>query len=387
MKKVTWLGLSLLLVVGMLLASCSTSTTTTTQTSTTASMTTIPPGGETVLTVIEGNKVNNFSLMDLRALPSVTGYGGYVSQSGTITGPFPCQGVALTNLLNTVGGISQGENVVFTSSDNYALTLSYDQITNGNFNYYDTTGNPITPQTMPTLTLIYSENGTLLDKYFGPVELGMLSPQNILTDGSLWAKMVTTITITSDTSGLVSSITTSAPVTTSSTPSTTITTLSTTPQYTPSAAIIAKLQESEVTFGERIPIPTYLPQGYEISDVQVIQQSESEQKEVDFAITNLNAPDITLSLVWDAGGMFRILPTSAQYQFVNMTGGPGTYGQSAFLNYFSDHNILWWDWTPATLSNQQLGTNSFSYYELVLSASTGVSADELVLIAKSVQVR
>jgi hypothetical protein len=147
------------------------------------------------------------------------------------------------------------------------------------------------------------------------------------------------------------------------------------------------LQESEVTFGERIPIPTYLPQGYEISDVQVIQQSESEQKEVDFAITNLNAPDITLSLVWDAGGMFRILPTSAQYQFVNMTGGPGTYGQSAFLNYFSDHNILWWDWTPVTLSNQQLGTNSFSYYELVLSASTGVSADELVLIAKSVQVR
>ena len=225
MKKVTWLGLSLLLVVGMLLASCSTSTTTTTQTSTTASMTTIPPGGETVLTVIEGNKVNNFSLMDLRALPSVTGYGGYVSQSGTITGPFPCQGVALTNLLNTVGGISQGENVVFTSSDNYALTLSYDQITNGNFNYYDTTGNPITPQTMPTLTLIYSENGTLLDKYFGPVELGMLSPQNILTDGSLWAKMVTTITVTSDTSGLVSSVT---PATTSPTTAVTSSTTSST---------------------------------------------------------------------------------------------------------------------------------------------------------------
>ena len=381
MKKVTWLGLSLLLVVGMLLASCSTSTTTTTQTSTTASMTTIPPGGDTVLTVTEGSKVNNFSLMDLRALPSLIGYGGYMSQSGTITGPFSYQGVALTNLLNTVGGISEGDSVVFTSSDNYTLTLSYDQITNGNFNYYNTTGNPVTPQTMPTLTLIYSENGTLLDKYFGPAELGMLSPQNILTDGSLWAKMVTTITVTSDTSGLVSSVTTSAPVTTSSTPSTTVTTLSTTPQYTLSAAITAKLQESEVTFGERIPIPTYLPQGYVISDVQVIQQSESEQKEVDFAITNLNAPDITLSLVWDAGGMFRILPTSEQYEGINLSGGPGTYGQSAFLNYFSDHNTLWWDWTPVGLSSQQ----PFPYYELVLSASTGVSADELVLIAKSVQ--
>jgi hypothetical protein len=231
--------------------------------------------------------------------------------------------------------------------------------------------------------LIYSENGTLLDNTHGPVELGMLSPQNILTDGSLWAKMVTTITVTSDTSGIGSSVTTSMPVPTSPTPSTTITTLSTTPQYTPSAAVTAKLQESEVTFGERIPIPTYLTQGYEISDVQVIQQSESEQKEVDFAITNLNAPDITLSLVWDAGGLFRILPTSEQYKFVNMSGGPGTYGQSAFLNYFSDHNTLWWDWTPVAFSNQQ----PFPYYELVLSANTGVSADELVLIAKSVQVR
>jgi hypothetical protein len=397
MKKVTWLGLSLLLVVGMLLASCSTSTTTTTQTSTTASMTTMPPGGYPVLTVTEGSKVNNFSLMVLRALTSTTGNGGYMSQSGTITGPFSCQGVALTNLLNTVGGISEGDSVVFTSSDNYTQTLSYDQIINGNFNYYDTTGNPITPQTMPTLTLIYSENGTLLDNTHGPVELGMLSPQNILTDGSLWAKMVTTITVTSDTSGLNSSVTTSmpvptsvtasTPVTTSSTTSTTVTTLSTTPQYTLSAAITAKLQESEVTFGERIPIPTYLPRGYVISDVQVIQQSESEQKEVDFAITNLNAPDITLSLVWDAGGMFRILPTSEQYEGINLSGGSGTYSKWAQLNYFSDHNTLWWDWTPVVLSSQQLGNGQFSYYELVLSASTSVSADELVLIAKSVQVR
>ena len=387
MKKVTWLGLCLFLVAVMLLVSCSTSAPTTAQTSTTANTTTIPPGGETVLTVTEGSKVNNFSLMDLRALPSVTGYGGYVSQSGIIMGPFSYQGVAMTNLLNTVGGISEGDSVVFTSSDNYTQTLSYDKITNGNFNYYDTTGNPVTPQTMPTLTLIYSENGTLLDNTHGPVELGMLSPQNILTDGSLWAKMVTTITISSDTSVLDSSVTTSMPVPTSPIPSTTVTTLSTTPQYTPSAAITSKLQESEVSLGKRIPVPTYLPQGYEISDIHVIQQSDTEQKEVDFAINNLNAPNITLSLVWDAGGMFRILPTSEQYKFVNMVGGPGTYGQSAFLNYFSDHNTIWWDWTPVVLSSQQFGTGSFSYYELVLSANTGVSADELVLIAKSVQVR
>ena len=106
-KKVTWLGLSLLLVVAMLLASCGTTSTTSTQTSTIASTTTIPPGGETVLTVTEGNKVNNFSLMDLQALPSVSGNGGSLGKGGTITGPFAYQGVALSTLLNAVGGIAE----------------------------------------------------------------------------------------------------------------------------------------------------------------------------------------------------------------------------------------------------------------------------------------
>ncbi len=134
MKKVIGLGLCVFLVAVMLLVSCSTSATTPIQTSTTASTTTIPPGGETVLTVTEGSKVSNFSLMDLQALPSITGNGGYMSQSGTITGPFSYQGVELTDLLSTVGGISEGDSVVFTSSDNYTKTLSYDQISNGNFN-------------------------------------------------------------------------------------------------------------------------------------------------------------------------------------------------------------------------------------------------------------
>ena len=215
----------------------------------------------------------------------------------------------------------------------------------------------------------------------------------VTTSGASLAPGAYTLAVTDDAGDTASTTFTvvapsiSASTTTSAVPVGTITTLLTAPQYTPSAAVKALLQESEVSFGESIPIPTDLPQGYVISDVQVIQQSDTGQKEVDLTITNSNAPDITLSLVWDAGGMFRILPTSEQYQSVNLTGGPGTYGHSAFLNYFSDHNTLWWDWTPVALSSQQLGSGSFPYYEFVLSASIGLSADELVLIAKSVQVR
>ena len=162
-RKVTWLGLSLLLAAAVLLASCGTTSTTSTQTTTTASVTTSIDTGATVLTVTEGNTVKTYSMAALQALPSVSGNGGSLGKGGTITGPFAYQGVALSTLLNTVGGISAGQTVTLTSSDNYIQQLTYDQIVNGNLNYYDTTGNPVTPSPKPTLTVIYSENGVALD--------------------------------------------------------------------------------------------------------------------------------------------------------------------------------------------------------------------------------
>jgi hypothetical protein len=162
------------------------------------------------------------------------------------------------------------------------------------------------------------------------------------------------------------------------------TTLITTSPYNPSGAIEKKFNESEVSFGIYIPIPTYIPQGYEISDVQVIQQTDSEGKEADITITKLNETNITLSVTYFTSGLFRILPTALNYQNINMDGDFGTYSNS-MLNYFTDHNTLWWDWAPAIISSQQLDTTSFSYYELVLSADTSVPVDELVMIAKSVR--
>ncbi len=228
-KKGTWLGLSLLLVAAMLLASCSTTSTTSTTTLTTASTTTLTvASGATVLTVTEGSSVKSYSMADLQAMPAISGNGGYMGQGGAITGPFAYQGVALTTLLNAVGGISEGDNVNFTSSDNYTQSLTYDQISNGTLNYYDTTGNPINPSPKPTLTVIYSENGTALDSTHGPTELGALSSQNILTDGSLWAKMVVSITVTSGAAATTTTMTNMATTTTMAMSTTTTTTTITT---------------------------------------------------------------------------------------------------------------------------------------------------------------
>ena len=233
-RKFIWSSLSLLLAASMLLASCGTTTSTTTPaTTTSAVVTTTTAAGATVLTVTEGSQVKTYSMAALQALPSISGSGGSLGKGGTITGPFPYQGVALSTLLNAVGGITSGETITLTSSDNYTQQLTYDQITSGTMlNYYDTTGNPVTPSPKPTLTIIYSENGAALDSSHGPTELGALalSSPNILTDGSLWAKMVVSITVTS---GTDNTTTTSMSTTTATTSTTTTTTTTATTTTTP----------------------------------------------------------------------------------------------------------------------------------------------------------
>ncbi len=190
-KNITCLISSALVVISLLVASCSASISTSTQ----APIITNTATGPTVLTVTNGSKIVTYSLVDLQDSTEVSGYGGQKGKGGAITGPFPYQGVALTDLLDAVGGITAGQSVKITGSDGYSETLSYNQITNGIFNIYDTSGNPITSQTKPILAVIYSVNGNSLDNSTGPAEFGILYSLNFITDGSMWVKMLNKIDI------------------------------------------------------------------------------------------------------------------------------------------------------------------------------------------------
>ena len=194
------------------------------------------PVGTVALTVTNGSKVKTYALADLQALKSVTGNGGTKNSGGTVKGPFSYQGVALTDLLNAVGGITSGQNVKLIAADGYTTTLTYDQITNGGFSTYDATGAPVTPTTKPVLVVVYSSNGTLLDSTVGPLEMGLLSSQSLVSDGQLWAKMLIKIDIVSATTTssttVVSTTTTLSTTAVTSTTTTTlaiVTTTSTTP--------------------------------------------------------------------------------------------------------------------------------------------------------------
>jgi hypothetical protein len=188
-RKITWLSLSFLILAGMLLASCSTANTTTQAPPITTSE------GPAVLTVTNGSVIKTYSMTDLQDANLVTGYGGEKEQDGTIIGPYPYQGVTLTDLLNAVGGITEGQSVKITASDGSYQTLSYDQRINGDFNIYDSAGGLLTRPTKPTISIIFSEYGNPLDNSTGPIELGTISTFNYITDASMWVKMVTTINV------------------------------------------------------------------------------------------------------------------------------------------------------------------------------------------------
>jgi hypothetical protein len=170
-----------------------------------------------------------------------------MGKGGTITGPFSYQGVALTTLLNAVGGITPGQTVKTTATDGYTSTLTYDQIINGVLNTYDTTGKPVTPTTKPVLAVVYSSNGTLLDNTVGPFEIGLLSNENLISDGQLWAKLLKQIDIVSTTT--TSSTTTAATTTTVATPTTTTTivTSTTTTAVATTPVILTVINGSKTT--------------------------------------------------------------------------------------------------------------------------------------------
>ena len=188
-RKITGLSLILIITAGILFASCGN-----------AKTTTIPPvnttaAGPTVLTVTNGSKVKNYSMDEIKDDNLVNENGGEKTQDGTINGPYPYIAVSLNDIIYPVGGITAGQSIKITSADGTSRTLTYDQVVNGNFNIYNSTGNQITSATKPTICIIFSQNGSPLTGSAGPLELGAISTMNFITDSSMWLSDVQKIDI------------------------------------------------------------------------------------------------------------------------------------------------------------------------------------------------
>jgi hypothetical protein len=57
---------------------------------------------EPALTITKGNQRQDFTLAEIKAMPAVEGWGGIISSSGVISGPFSQKGIPLLDILETV---------------------------------------------------------------------------------------------------------------------------------------------------------------------------------------------------------------------------------------------------------------------------------------------
>ena len=195
------------MIIAVFLASCGSATGTSNTTTNTASGTTTTTGANgVILTVTYGSTVKTFTIADVEKITGMQNMGGQKSASGTIA---IYQGAKLTDVIMgstsfpgvEPGGIIPGQNVTVTGAGGKSVTFTYDQITNGGFTTYDSSGNVTTPApgiaSTPVIGLAYMVSGNMLSNGApGPLELGILYGQALFTDSSYWIPSVNQITVT-----------------------------------------------------------------------------------------------------------------------------------------------------------------------------------------------
>jgi len=157
----------------------------------------LPPLNLT-LTALNGTQLT-INETTMSSLPAIRGYGGLLNSAGVPSDLGNYTGIPLTTLCNLVGGVSNGSSLLVTASDNYTITLSYLQLS-GNWTTYDnSTGQPVN-QTQPLTPIIaYYYNDANLTSGMAPLQLAIVGPEGLLTEGKYWSHSVVSIQIQSAT--------------------------------------------------------------------------------------------------------------------------------------------------------------------------------------------
>ncbi len=210
--KHTGLTACLILLV-LWLAGCATATPSPTPTQLPRPTATLPPTATpsstptvqptalpTVLKLDGPAGVKSLTMNDIKALPSTEGWAGIKSSTGKITVPGRYKGVAIADLCKLVGGLSPNTGVNIAAKDGYAMTVSYDQVTKGDFIAYDPgTGDEVKITDPLTVVIAYEKEGKSLPADTeGPLKLVVVSAKNNqVVDGHWSVKWINQIAIKS----------------------------------------------------------------------------------------------------------------------------------------------------------------------------------------------
>jgi hypothetical protein len=197
-KKLILSLICLVVLSSVIISGCSTSQTTTGTPSASISSSTTPAAipGDIIITVIKDNKAAAYTMAELKALPSISGWGGLSTMHGSVAS-LQYKGVAMSKLLKAVGGMTDKNSLKVTAADGYTRTLTYDQVVNGNFSVSDLSGNTVTATIKPVLFVAYEQSGAVLDSDSGPIRLAIMTAQNELTGGDNWVRKLIKIEVIS----------------------------------------------------------------------------------------------------------------------------------------------------------------------------------------------
>jgi hypothetical protein len=167
---------------------------------TTAPVNTQPPAAPVVLKLEGSGGTKSLTMNDLKALPATEGWAGIKSSTGKITIPERFKGVAVDELCKLVGGLGPNTGVSIVAKDGYAMTISYDQIANGDFITYDPgTGDEIKAKDPLKVIIAYEKEGKPLpEDSEGTLRLVVVSAKNNqVVDGHWSVKWVTQVAVKS----------------------------------------------------------------------------------------------------------------------------------------------------------------------------------------------
>jgi hypothetical protein len=135
---------------------------------------------EVVLEVIGIDSSVTLTMDELQDMPTVEGWSGTISSTGAISPPMKIKGVSLIDLAGLVGGLQPTLGINIVAKDGYSITMSYDQIANGNFTTYDPgTGDERSIDDPLVAVVAFERDGEEISKEDdGPLRIFVVSESN-----------------------------------------------------------------------------------------------------------------------------------------------------------------------------------------------------------------
>jgi hypothetical protein len=157
----------------------------------------MPLSADMSLTLVAANGTEVvLTATDIAGFDSYTASGGTKSSSGSIKNIGTYTGIPILDLLDLVGGVSSGDSVKVTASDDYVSSISYEQLNGQTIATYDSEGNPVEATEPLTMIVAYYMDGTALSaEDVGLLRIAVVGPEGVITSGNVWAKFVVEIEI------------------------------------------------------------------------------------------------------------------------------------------------------------------------------------------------